>query len=137
MNKKALLDDVFDLFFTIIVGIFMLLFLGMVLGGGVKESHKQSLEEVTEFKRLEAGLNNLKIQMGEGYNLEKINIPEQVAKGRILGGKTIAVCQDYLEESTCNSDPVGVMGSEEWRCWWEDNQCTVTHVVVAVVAEES
>ncbi len=140
MNKKALLDDVFDLFFTAIVAIFLLIFLGMVLSGGIKESHKQSLENVAEFKRMEAGFNNLRTQMWEGYNLEKVNIPEQVAKSRILGGKTIVTCQDYLEESTCNSDPVKTLAwSNEYRCIWlaEQNTCSVTHVLVAAVTEES
>lgn len=140
MNKKASWDDVFDLFFTTIVAIFLLIFLGMVLSGGIKESHKQSLENVAEFKRMEAGFNNLRTQMWEGYNLEKVNLPEQVAKSRILGGKTIVTCQDYLEASTCNSDPVKTLAwSNKYRCIWltEQSKCSVTHVLVAAVTEES
>jgi len=59
MDKKAMLDDLFDLFFTVIAGFFLLLFIGVIINGTVDDDNKASFEGINLLKGDEVLLNYL------------------------------------------------------------------------------
>jgi len=120
IGKKGMMDDLFDLFFTVFASIFLLLFISAALTGGIKNSNEKSLKEVADFKQIDSAINNLRVLLYEGEDLEKINIDEMINKSKILGGRTITTCHDYTKETDCITDPIKV---GEGNCRWFDDEC--------------
>lgn len=127
-NKKGMMDDLFDLFFTVFAAVFLLIFISAALTGGIKDNAKRSIGEIETFKKAEAAINNLRVHMQQGYNLEGANLDEKITQSRELGGKIITTCSDYLEQSNCDNDVVRLIpthSQDQYECWWdlEKNRC--------------
>ena len=115
------MDDLFDFLFTVIAAIFVVMFISAALLGSVDKSNKQSLAGVAEFKLGESALNNVFVQVGEGYNFENYDLSEVLSESEIVGGITITTCLDYKEKTSCESDPAEIM----WyvfnaKCGWDE-----------------
>ena len=123
-NKKAMLDDLFDFLFTITTAFFLLIFLGAILNGGVNESNKQAITRVAEFRQTESAVNNLRIQIYQQDNFFTIEeIDDQVAGSKVLAGRVITGCPDYITKTECNGDAVGIhKNNQGLSCdWYDDN----------------
>ena len=48
MNKRAVVDDMFDLIFTVVAAFFILIFVGSALQEGPESSERESLEQLGE-----------------------------------------------------------------------------------------
>ena len=128
-NKKAMMDDVFDFFFTIIAAIFLYFFISAALMGGIKNSNEKSLTDISDFKRIDSGINNLRVQNQEGIrNLELLSLDKVVKESKVLGGKIITTCRDYLNQQDCTTDVVRVNMGREY-CSWDESGC---HTIVPV-----
>ena len=129
-NKKAMLDDLFDFLFTITTAFFLLIFLGAILNGGVNESNKQAITRVAEFRQTESAVNNLRIQIYQQDNFFTIEeIDDQVAGSKVLAGRVITGCSDYITRTDCTSDAVRIYtNTPGFSCDWdeEDGECFVS-----------
>lgn len=120
MNRKGMLDDLFDLLFTVIVGFFLFFFLNGVLNAGINQSHDRSLRELDSFRLKDSALNNLKVQVQEGVLNDPASINQQVAASRVLEGRTITSCADYWREHDCDVDSLSIAGGD---CTWINGAC--------------
>lgn len=119
-NKKGMMDDFFDLIFTVIAAFFLFIFITAALQGGIKDSNQRAVMEVNDFKRAEAAINNLRVNMYQGYNLEGTDLTRKITSSRELGGRTITTCSDYLEESNCDTDVLGLVHpASGLKCFWQ------------------
>ncbi|MBU0727479.1 hypothetical protein KKA95_02235 [Patescibacteria group bacterium] len=125
IGKKGMMDDLFDFFFTLAASVFLLLFIGAALRGGIESSNQQSLNEVADFKQIDSAINNLRVLLNEGTNLETIDIDEMVRNSQVLGGYTITTCYDYIKDIDCTPDPIGV-----GPCIWVNDKCLISLVMV-------
>jgi len=129
INKQGVIDDFFDFFFTFIVGLFMFFFLTFVLNGSAAAADAQAVSSVGQIKGTEAALNNLRVSMQFGENLEGQNLSQRISYSKILGGVWISSCSDYTNEIDCKDDTVGVIPADEREfgnsCVWQaaDREC--------------
>ena len=105
MNKRGMMDDMFDFLFTVIVSFFLLFFLSMILNSGVERSQDASLDRVGEVKMFSSAISNLRVNY-YNYNLEidPDNVDEIISNTQVVGGKTITTCSDYLSPDSCAKD---------------------------------
>jgi hypothetical protein len=120
-GKKGLLDDFFDLLFMVIGAFFIFIFISAVLLGSVKKSNVQSLESYSDIKRLESGVNNIRVKVYDNEYIKANQIDKMVKESKVLGGYIISICQDYRSETDCINDAAGVSGK---TCSWINDQCT-------------
>ena len=123
-NKRGMLDDLFDFLFTITTAFFLLIFLGAILNGGVNESNEQAVSRVAEFRQTESAVNNLRIQIYQQDNFFTIEeIDDQVAGSKVLAGRVITSCPDYITKTECNGDAVSIYTNiPGFSCdWYDDN----------------
>ncbi|MBU0470182.1 MAG: hypothetical protein KKA62_05660 [Nanoarchaeota archaeon] len=125
-GKKAMMDDLFDLFYTLAVSILLLFFINAALSGGIDQSNKKSVSKLEEFKLVSSAVANLKVYLYEGGDLKDKDLDQMVARSKILGGRTITTCSDYLYEPDCTADPLKVSGDS--RCIWLDDSCKVINI---------
>jgi len=119
MNKKGMLDDLADFLFTIFASFFLLVFISMALTGSIDEDNKEALSKISEFKRFDAGTNNLRVQMYGGHNLEDTDLDQMVAYSRTYQGRTIVNCADYYTKKDCDADIVELYYANGGRrCKW-------------------
>lgn len=121
LNKKAMMDDFFDLIFTVMVSFFLLFFLNFTFQGSVETSNKQSLEHLADFKRLDSAINNIRVQLHDGESLEGKDLPHLIQNSKILGGKVITNCRDYFTKEDCTTDQVSIHTENNLVCSWNNN----------------
>ena len=124
-NKRGMLDDLFDFLFTITAAFFLLIFLGTILNGGVSESNEQAITKVAELRHKESAINNLRIQIYQQDNFFSIEeIDDQVAGSKVLAGRVITGCSDYITEVDCNADTMGIVENYPGTsCNWKEGKC--------------
>lgn len=126
-NKKGnVTGDTVDLLFIAIVGFFAILFIISTFNWGIQEAEKVSQSKISEFKRADSAINNLRVQSQEDIFIDSNNINERIKRSRILGGKTITDCHDYITITDCNADTVGIWEPNSGiYCEWnkEKNEC--------------
>ncbi len=123
MNRKGMLDDVFDLLFTVIVGFFLFFFLNGVLNAGVNQSQDRSLAGLDSFRLKESALNNLRVQVQEGALDNPASIDQRIAASKVLEGRTITSCSDYWREHDCIVDILDILEVIDGSCVWQDGRC--------------
>jgi len=69
MNKKGIMDDMFDIMFTVVAFFFIWAFVTVALVGGIKENSELSLENTNEVSSNTALLNYLRTPVGEGLTM--------------------------------------------------------------------
>jgi len=123
IHKKAMMDDFFDLIFTVMVCFFLLFFINFTLQSSTNNSNKQSLEHLADYKRLDSAITNLRVQLSQHHNLNHKNIPTLIENSKIIGGKVITNCRDYFAKEDCAKDIVNIHSSysDNLYCEWNDN----------------
>ena len=136
IGKNGVIDDFFDFFFTFIVGLFMFFFLAFVLNGSAAAADAHAVSSAGQIKSTEAALNNLRVSMQFGENLEGQNLSQRIASSKILGGVWISSCSDYTNEIDCKDDTIGIIPTEEKefgnRCAWQtdDHNCVKEYIIL-------
>lgn len=125
LNKKGQVKELTDFVIIFVLIILLAVFFGATLLGSTYKSEKSSLSKIADFKKSEAGINNLRVQMHQGIAIEVDEVEEKIAKSRVLAGRTITTCSDYTNTIDCNSDPINIVGKiENINCHWDDdNEC--------------
>lgn len=122
MNKKAILDEYFDLIFTLAAVFFLFFFLSFALKSGTANAEEASLKKVSNFNFISSAIANLRVQEAQDYGLDTDKINEQIANSKKLGGKTITNCRDYIVKEDCNQDIVGLTKNlPHTACIWKDS----------------
>jgi hypothetical protein len=123
-NKRGMMDDLFDFLFTVTAAFFLLMFLGAILNGGVSESNDQAITKVVEFRQMESAVNNLRIQIYQQDNFFTIEeIDNQIVNSKVLAGRVITSCYDYITEVECNSDVMAIY-EQPGICSWSESICS-------------
>lgn len=121
MNKKGILDEYFDLIFTLAAVFFLFFFLSFALKSGTANAEEASLKKISNFNFISSAIANLRVQEAQDYGLETDKINEQIANSKKLGGKTITNCRDYATKEDCNFDAVGLFkNNPNYNCRWEE-----------------
>ncbi len=120
IHKKGMLDDLFDLMFTVLVGFFLFFFLNGVLNAGIDRSHDQSLLHLDSFRVKDSAINNLNVQVQEGVFTDPRQIEHRIALSSVLEGRVITSCSDYWREHDCVVDTMKVT---DGSCVWRDGVC--------------
>jgi hypothetical protein len=121
MNKKAQTNDLAGFFIMFLLGlVFFFLFGFALIFGGLGDTSKYTADSISEMKKADSAVNNLRIQIYEGNNLEEQNINQLISNSKDLRGKTITTCTDYVLKNDCTNDPMNI-GSG--FCSWLGNVC--------------
>ncbi len=121
MNKKAQTRDLADFFIMFSLGLVFFFLFGLALFfGGVGDTTKYTINSISEMKKIDSAINNLRIQVYDGNNLENQDINQLVSNSKDLRGKTITTCADYILENDCLNNPMNV-GSG--LCAWFSGVC--------------
>ncbi|GEM_PF-6782238 len=134
LNRKAMMDDFFDLIFTVMVSFFLLFFLNFTFQNSIENSNKQALENVADFNRLDSAANNLRVQLHERASLAGKNISSLIEESKILGGKVITSCADYFTKLDCEKDIVAIYEDDDTnKCIWKESSknCYTMHISMA------
>ncbi len=116
-NKKGMMDDLFDFLVTVMAIVFLLFFVGGIMMRSVEHSNSQSVSALSELRRVDSALNNLRVQLQEGSNLETADIPQLIEKSTVLEGRVITSCADYWAREDCENDIVQIGG---FACRWKE-----------------
>ncbi len=121
-GRRGMMDDLFDFLFTVTMAAFLLYFVGFVLNQSAAGGAHASLDTVADAKRLDSGINNLRVQLYNGENLEQINVSTFVARSKVLGGRVVTVCGDYLTKTDCEKDVVALYEADDsTSCVWKES----------------
>ena len=90
MNKKGIMDDMFDFMFTVVAFFFIWFFVTVALVGGIKENSKLSLENTDEISANNALLNYLNTPIEPGSTMADL----------IMAAETDPEAQKKLEKLT-------------------------------------
>lgn len=134
LNRRAMMDDFFDLIFTVMVSFFLLFFLNFTFQGSVETSNKHAIENIADFNRLDSAVNNLRIQLHEGESIAGKNLTQLIQNSKILGGKVITTCEDYSTKIDCEKDIVAIHEDDDNnKCIWKESSknCYTFHISMA------
>lgn len=70
LNKKAVMDDLFDLLFTVFAGFFLLIFIGVIINGGLDARNNLIAFNLDQTLDLEDFLTAQRAQFEKGAGLE-------------------------------------------------------------------
>tara|TARA_Y100000310_G_C20575830_1_gene760356 strand:- start:619 stop:1038 length:420 start_codon:yes stop_codon:yes gene_type:complete len=128
-NKKAQhAPDMVDFILTVFFSFFLLMFIGMILNGGIDKFNDQTEKNVDDFKRLNLAIHNLRMQSAADIEINIADIETQIEKSKIVDGKIVTSCNDYTNENQCNKDVVELYHKNKNRnCQWveTENLCQV------------
>lgn len=122
MNKRGMLDDLFDLLFTVIISFFLLFFVNAALLSTVEQSQSVSLKEAATMNQALSAITNLRVQVHQGAAINPSEIESKIASSKVLGGRVITGCEDYYASEDCNNDVVGLYTKSADSCQWSDAQ---------------
>ncbi len=133
-NKKAQVDDLFDLIFTVVISFFLLFFVNAALLNTVEQSQSASLRDAADANKILSAINNLRVQanMGSTLNPEKIN--QKIEQSRVLGGKVITTCFDYYTQEDCNNDVIGITADSADYCQWNEEQKVCQYIPEVLIS---
>jgi hypothetical protein len=120
MNKKGVSLGWSDVFLSLILSVVMIFLVGLFMF--FSDSNTSALENFESFKGEEASLNNLKVKLYENVDLDNVDVSKTIEESKIIGGRTIESCEDYITEGECSQDIHNVKGDDS-SCIWFDNQC--------------
>ena len=119
MNKKGMMDDLFDFVFTVTALFFLLFFVALFFSGNINNSHKTSTTNIADFKITDTALNNLQKQAYVG-EVDTSKIDSYIKGSNVWNGKVITSCYDYITMPDCEQDPMGKGGG---FCTWGGTYC--------------
>jgi hypothetical protein len=119
MNKKGMMDDLFDFIFTITSLFFLLFFVALFFSGNISNSHETSTSNIADFKITDTAINNLQRQAYIG-EVDSSKIDSYILGSNAWNGKIITSCYDYIIEPDCEQDP---MGKGIGLCTWTGDYC--------------
>lgn len=114
LGKKGMLDDLFDLIFTVVISFFLLFFVNAALLHSVQQGQQASLQDSTEMNKALSALANKRIQ---------INL-----------GLPITGCGEYYTKEDCENDAVGLYAQSPDYCRWNEAQKVCQYVPEVVVS---
>ncbi|HLD72102.1 MAG TPA: hypothetical protein VJA23_00805 [Candidatus Nanoarchaeia archaeon] len=119
LGKKGMMDDLFDFFYTIIAGLFLLFFISLALTGGIAESQQKSIDQIAGFHQKDIALNHLAVQVEEGTNIPAEEVDSLIAESNLWKEKVITGCWDYQSSTDCLTDPAQIT---KGLCNWVEEE---------------
>lgn len=113
------MDDLFDFFYTIIAGLFLLFFISLALTGGIAESQQKSIDQIAGFHQKDIALNHLAVQVEEGTNIPAEEVDSLIAESNLWKEKVITGCWDYQSSTDCLTDPAQIT---KGLCNWVEEE---------------
>src|SRR3989344_5055612 len=115
-DKRGILDDVFDYLFLVLVGVFMLFFLGNYLNAPIENGKEFSLRNLAQFHYQESAIQNIRVQEYSGLQVDPQAVDLMIQNSKVLSGKVITSCRDYTTKVDCSGDAVGISFT---GCSWD------------------
>ena len=97
-NKKGIMDDAVDFMFTVLLCFLLLLFIGMVVKGGIDAKNKQSLELTTRMTKVDNYLLEKRVELEEKKKIEIEQLKKDISTIRKLGYVPGSADDPYLRE---------------------------------------
>lgn len=120
MNKKGFIGDLLDLFYLIGGTVVIILVASLALNTAVSANNQKTLFSVAEFERVNSAINNLRVSLDEGNDIDPRNIDNMIKDSKAYQGKIITTCLDYQDKTGCESDPIKVAVNS---CAWDGERC--------------
>lgn len=122
-GKKGIVSiNMLELFSMVAFTVIIYFLVSLLLFAGIDSSHKDSKDGIAAFKRVDAGVQNLRVLLQDGANLQAINIETTAERSGVLAGKTITSCMDYVMERDCVDDTTAISDGT-FICQWIGTQC--------------
>ena len=122
-GKKGIVSiNLLELFSMVAFTVIIYFLVSLLLFAGINSAQKESKNDIAAFKRADAGVQNLRVLLQDGANLEMINIETTVERSGVLAGKTITSCRDYVTERDCVDDTAAISDGT-FICQWTGTQC--------------
>lgn len=123
MNKKALMDDMFDFLSTVFIAFFIFLVVGFMFSAAINKSEEITSEAIADFKKMDSAINNLRLGVHKGADINSDKIDDIIANSKVLAGKTITSCGDYFAKDDCNKDIVNILADRpDIYCSWDESK---------------
>ncbi|MDP3990178.1 MAG: hypothetical protein Q8Q01_03150 [archaeon] len=123
IGKKGIVSiNLLELFSMVAFTVIIYFLVSLLLFSGIDSAHKESKDNVAAFKRVDAGVQNLRVLLQEGANLQLINIETTAERSGVLAGKTITSCTDYIVERDCIDDTTAISDGT-FLCKWAGELC--------------
>ncbi len=122
MNKRGMLDDLFDLSFMVVIFLFALIFVNGALSYNIQKSQTISLQQAADTNRMLSAITNLRTQIYQGNTIDPQDLDLRIAQSKVLGGKVISGCWDYYTAQDCNDDVVGLYAESGDYCSWSESR---------------
>jgi len=123
IGKKGIVSiNLLELFSMVAFTIIIYFLVSLLLFSGINSAHNESKDNVATFKRVDAGVQNLRVLLQEGANLQAINIETTAERSGVLAGKTITLCTDYIAERDCIDDTAAI-SDRTFLCKWTGESC--------------
>ena len=115
----------FEIGLTLVMlfGLFFALSLYMFFSSS--SAKENSVDLSLEIARISSAQDNLRINIFTTGNFE-FDVDDYIKNSRVLEGKVISTCFDYLREDYCIGDVVGV-ARPQTQCKWFSGKCVVFH----------
>ncbi len=125
MNRRAMMDDLFDFLFTVLISFFIFFFINGLLDRSIEASHSASRTEIAQFHEQASALTHLAIQAqqrGEQGEIGAGQLNQKLEESGVVGGKIITTCEDYETKVDCENDLLnaGIDG----KCKWKKTRCS-------------
>ena len=115
VGKKAMLDDLFDFLFTVMIGFFLFFFLTSIVDKSIGEGKKETIHSLAEFKLGENNLQKLRMMLDEGQTISYGQVDDLIPKGL-----SFRSCSDYQNKDDCVADVLN-NAREEYFCAWNED----------------
>ena len=98
-------------------------FLSFAFTSGFSQSKEVSLNKFAEYKKNDAAVNNLRVNL-DGIIINDINdINEKIDNSNLVDGRVITICSDYIKKESCNAEVAKVVKEVTLGCFWIVDEC--------------
>ena len=129
-----MLDDLFDLIFTVVISFFLLFFVNAALLNTVEQSQTASLRDAADANKILSAITNLRVQANMGSTLNPAEINQKIEQSEVLGGKVITDCYDYYAREDCDNDVIGLYAQSPDYCQWSDSQKICQYIPEVIIS---
>ena len=123
-NKRGILEGVTDYLLLVLGMVFLIFFLGNYLTVPIEHGKELSLNLLAQFHYTESAIQNIRVQEALGLHVDPLSVNSMVQNSKVLSGRVITSCRDYISRVDCTGDAVSISLT---GCIWDSmgNACSL------------
>ncbi len=123
-NRRGILEGVTDYLLLVIGMVFLIFFLGNYLNAPIENGKEFSVKNIARFHYQESAIQNIRVQEAMGLKVDSLNIDSLIQNSKVLNGRAITSCMDYISKVDCGGDAVSISST---GCVWDsaENTCAL------------